>query len=43
VGASWEFEFSERFVLAPMFNVDFVDGDKVYVFGVEFGYKFTGW
>jgi hypothetical protein len=39
LGAGWEFELSERFVVAPMFNIDFVDGDKVYVYGVAFGYK----
>jgi len=42
LGAGWEFEIGERFVLAPMFNVDFVDGDKVYVYGIEFGYKLGG-
>jgi len=25
-----------------MVNVDFVDGEKVYVYGVEFGYKLGG-
>ena len=42
LGAGWEFELGERFVVAPVFNVDFVDGDKVYVYGVEFGYKLGG-
>ena len=42
LGAGWEFELSERFVVAPMFNIDFVDDDKVYVYGVEFGYKLGG-
>jgi hypothetical protein len=42
LGAGWEFELSERFVLVPMFNVDFVDSEKVYVYGVEFAYRFGG-
>jgi hypothetical protein len=32
----------DRFVVTPIVNVDFVDGDKVYVYGVEFGHKLGG-
>ena len=42
LGAGWDFEVGERFVITPVFNIDFVDGDKVYVYGVEFGYKLGG-
>ena len=42
LGAGWDFELGERFVVTPVVNVDFVDGDKVYVYGVEFGYKLGG-
>ena len=42
IGVGWEFEVGERFVLTPILNVDFVDGDKVYVYGVAFGYKLGG-
>ena len=42
LGAGWDFELGERFVVTPVVNVNFVDGDKVYVYGVEFGYKLGG-
>ena len=40
VGAAYEFEFAERWSLTPEFNVDFVDGDEVFVYGFSFGYEF---
>jgi hypothetical protein len=39
-GVGYEFELSERWMMMPEFNVDFVDGDESYVFGVSFGYGF---
>ena len=39
IGVGWEFEAGERFTIIPIANIDFVDGDKVYVYGVDFGYK----
>ena len=42
LGVGWEFEVSEKWILAPTVDIDFVDGDKVYVYGVAVGYKFGG-
>ena len=42
IGVGWEFEVGERFAITPIANIDFVDGDEVYVWGVEFGYRFGG-
>ncbi|MHC4666625.1 MAG: hypothetical protein ACYS9T_11840 [Planctomycetota bacterium] len=39
-GVGYEFEMSERWVMMPEFNVDFVDGEEAYVFGVSFGFGF---
>lgn len=36
VGVVREFELSERWRVAPTVNLDFVDGDRVWVYGVEF-------
>ena len=38
-GAAYEFEI-KRFSIAPEFNLDFVDGETVKVYGVTFGYGF---
>ena len=40
VGAAYEFEIGEKWVLTPEFNVDFVDNREALVFGLSFGYKF---
>jgi hypothetical protein len=40
IGVAYEFELSERVVLMPEFNVDFVDGEELYVFGLSFGWGF---
>jgi len=40
VGSAYEFEIAERWSLTPEFNVDFVDGDEVFVYGFSFGYGF---
>ena len=39
-GAAYEFEIAERWSITPEFNVDFVDGDEVLVYGLSFGYGF---
>ena len=39
VGAAYEFEIG-RWSITPEFNLDFVDGREVPVFGVSFGYGF---
>jgi len=36
-GVAYEFELSERWVMVPEFNVDFVDGEEAFVFGLSFG------
>jgi len=41
LGVGWEFELSERFVLTPIVNVDFVDGEEIWVYGVALEYKLT--
>jgi hypothetical protein len=40
IGAGYEFELGERFLLAPNYNLDFVDGEQVSVYGLSFGIKF---
>jgi hypothetical protein len=40
LGLSYEFELGERWSLAPQFNLDFVDGETVEVFGVSVGFGF---
>ena len=37
-GVAYEFELSERWVMIPEFNVDFVDGEEAFVFGLSFGF-----
>ncbi|HUV64998.1 MAG TPA: hypothetical protein VMW24_13955 [Sedimentisphaerales bacterium] len=39
-GVGYEFELSERWIVMPEFNVDFVDGDESLVFGLTLGYGF---
>jgi len=39
-GVAYEFELSERWVMVPEFNVDFVDGEEAFVFGLSFGCGF---
>ena len=38
-GLAYEFEI-DRLSITPEFNVDFVDGEEVLVYGVSFGYGF---
>jgi hypothetical protein len=40
IGVGYEFELGKRFMLAPNYNLDFVDGEQVSVYGVSFGIKF---
>jgi hypothetical protein len=37
-GVAYEFELSERWVMIPEFNIDFVDGEEAFVFGLSFGF-----
>ena len=39
-GAAYELEIAESWSITPEFNVDFVDGDEVLVYGLSFGYEF---
>lgn len=39
-GVAYEFELSERWVMMPEFNIDFVDGEEAFVFGLTFGFGF---
>ena len=39
-GVAYEFGLSERWALVPEFNVDFVDGEEAFVFGLSFGFGF---
>ena len=36
-GAAYEFEFGHRFTIGPEIAVDFVDGHRVFVYGVSIG------
>ncbi len=38
-GVGYEFEI-DRWSISPVFNVDFVDGEQVLVYGLSFGYGF---
>ena len=37
-GVAYEFALSERWAMIPEFNVDFVDGEAAFVFGLSFGF-----
>ena len=39
-GVAYEFELSERWVMSPELNVDFVDGEEAFAFGLSFGFGF---
>jgi len=39
-GVAYEFELSERWAVIPELNVDFVDGEAAFVFGLSFGFGF---
>jgi hypothetical protein len=39
-GVAYEFELPENWVIAPEFNLDFVDGQEAYVFGISVGVGF---
>ena len=38
-GVAYEFEIG-RWSITPQFNVDFVDGEEAYVYGLSFGWGF---
>lgn len=39
-GVAYEFELSEQWVMMPEFNIDFVDSEEAFVFGLTFGFGF---
>ncbi|MHC4325071.1 MAG: hypothetical protein ACYSUX_12475 [Planctomycetota bacterium] len=39
-GVAYEFELSERWIMMPEFNVDFVDHEEAFVYGLSFGFGF---
>lgn len=39
IGAAYDFEINETFYLAPAINADFVDGDTIWVWGINLGFK----
>ena len=39
-GVAYEFELSERWVMIPELNVDFVDGEEALAFGLSLGFGF---
>ncbi|UCG67222.1 MAG: hypothetical protein JSW12_09655 [Deltaproteobacteria bacterium] len=39
-GVAYEFKLSDPWVLVPELNVDFVDGEEVYVFGLAIGFGY---
>lgn len=39
VGAAYDFEMTERFYLAPALNLYFVDGEEIWVWGINLGFK----
>lgn len=40
LGVDYDFELNERWSVAPNLNVDLVEGETVFVFGAELGYRF---
>ena len=40
IGGGYEFELSRRFMLVPTYNLDFVEGEQVSVYGVNFSIRF---
>jgi len=39
-GIAYEIEFGEKWTISPELNVDFVDGEEKFVYGVSVGLKF---
>ncbi len=39
-GASWEFHLKEHFTIGPEIAVDVLKGEKVFVYGINFGFGF---
>lgn len=39
-GVGNEFELSEKWVMFPEFNVDFVDGEESFAYGISLGFGF---
>ena len=40
IGGGYEFELGKRFMLVPTYNLDFVEGEQVSVYGVNFSIRF---
>lgn len=39
-GIGWDFHAGDNFVITPNFNIDFMDPEDVYVYGIDFGFTF---
>ena len=39
-GVAYEFMLSDRWIMMPEVDVDFVDGEEAFVFGLVFGFGF---
>lgn len=39
-GAGWEFELGKRFTLTPEVNMDVIEGNLTWVYGLSFGVEF---
>jgi len=39
IGAAYDFELTELFYLAPTVNLDFADGEEIWVWGLNLGFK----
>lgn len=39
-GVGYELELAESWIVVPQLNLDFADGDTIYVFGASIGYRF---
>lgn len=39
-GVGWDFHLGESFTLTPTFAIDFVDGEEIKVYGINFGWGF---
>ena len=40
VGVGYQFHLGETFTIAPVFDIDFSDGETLVIYGVQFGFGF---
>ena len=38
VGIGYNFKIGEHFTLAPVYNIDFVDGEEIQIYGLSLGF-----